>query len=743
MKRRVKKSTQWYGAGQRVSVHGYDIPGGLIYVGENPPDPYGFGLHDLLTSFERYSMLGDYDSDPSLISRKLEVSPGEPSDNMGLDYYPHYTYIPPECRGAYLKWLAGGRSEPKAYIGYVFLFFYGLERRLFIDGQKGEIPEEERDDMVNEVRRLLDIYGGNRSFREHVNNFLAMEWVLYRSEQSAPDYFDFSDTYSSEPFQLFLARHVVKGKPIPAEMALHWARLHPRVNLRIPARRCAEEFRKLFSLRYRQQFGDGLLVKPNMRQLELEYQGASPSIWVELEVPDLPDPFILPVPVKKLGALTEACTVELEPLSRFLGRKGNAPNSLAALALLPREIMNETPAFQNARDCLAQHCTEEPKLRSMEDIYACFGEKAPPKIGKKESENLAVMMERLGFGIVPDVRFHNIKPTPDGKVVIFRYRKDKDSDEDGACTESQPASVLAQGANRFLHGYGADFRPSKAFRTVIAILRLGAMVSQIDQDISPAGKAIRQALIRDNRGLNRMEQDSLLAFLHWCLHTPQGTAGLKQTLSEFTTAEKTAIGHILISVAHVDGRIDPKKIKQLEKLYVMLGLDKNQVANDLHSLAATSGPVTVGLRDPETGFSIPQPKGKTDVSQGLQLNEDLIRIREEETRQVKGVLESIFSDETEEPKAADVPPTADTPSSGPLAALDSAHRDLFHRLLTKETWERGEVQGICQELGLMTDGALEVLNEWAFEHADAPLIEDGDPVYVDIELAEEITDGEG
>jgi hypothetical protein len=40
----------------------------------------------------------------------------------------------------------------------------------------------------------------------------------------------------------------------------------------------------------------------------------------------------------------------------------------------------------------------------------------------------------------------------------------------------------------------------------------------------------------------------------------------------------------------------------------------------------------------------------------------------------------------------------------------------------------------------MVDGAMEVLNEWAFENANAPLIDDGEPIYVDVSLAKEIVD---
>lgn len=686
------KPAKWYSAGQSVSVQGYDITSGLIYVGETLLDTSG------------------YDNDACLINPKLKVSPAEPwdgGDEMG--YWPQYSRIAAKCRGAYLKWLAGGRSEPKANIGYVFLFFYGLERKLFVDGQKDFVPAGERAEIVQEVNRLLKIYGGNRSFRGYASNLLAMEWVLYQSDKPVPSYLDFSNRYCSEPFQVVLAQYVAAGKPIPADVALQWIILHPEFGLRTPARRCAKEFKELFIRRYKHQFGDGLIVKPNKTPLRLEYRAASSSIRgdLKLKVPDLPNPFILTAPLKKLGSLVEECTIELEPYSRFLGRKDNDPNSLAALALLPKELMHQAPTAKKVQSHLARVCANGVGLISVESMYESFGKKAPLQIGKKESENLAALVEGMGFGMAPDIRLHNMKPTLDGKVAIFQ------------------------------NGHGVDFRPSREYRTLGTILRLGAMVSQIDEDLSPAEEATLQSLIYENGNLTRTERDSLLAFLHWCLNTPQGTTGIKQRLAEVSSAEKNAISHILISVAYADGQIDPKEVKHLEKLYSTLGLNKEQVTSDLHTLVAANEPVTVGLRDTEYSFSIPKHKLELVKSKGFSLNEELIRIREEETRQVKGVLEGIFSDQDEEQMDIGVSMPI-SKSANPLSALDQAHQNLFHRLLKQETWERSSLHVLCKELGLMVDGAMEVLNEWAFDNANAPLIDDGDPVFVDVNLAREI-----
>lgn len=686
------KPAKWYSAGQRVSVQGYDITGGLIYVGETLLDSSG------------------YNNDACLINPKLKVSPAEPWNCVDeMSYWPQYALISPRFRGAYLNWLAGGRSEPEANIGYVFLFFYGLERRLFIDGQKGYVPAGERAEIVQEVNRLIKIYGGNRSFRGYANNLIAMEWVLYQSDKPIPGYLDFNDRYCSEPFQVVLAKYVAAGKPIPSDVALQWLILHPEFGLRTPARRCEKEFKQLFSRRYKQQFGEGLIVAPNKTPLKLEYHAASASIrgYLKLKVPDLPNPFILTAPLKKISSLAEACTIDLEPYSRFLGHKDNKPNSIAALALLPRELIYQSPAAQKAKSQLDQVCANGVGLISVESLYECFGEKSPLQIGKKESENLAALVEGIGFGIAPDIRYHNMKPSHDGKVAIFPK------------------------------GHGIDFRPSREYRTLGTILRLGAMVSQIDDDLSPAEEATLQRMVNENRDINQTEKDSLLALLQWCLHTPQVTAGIKQRLAEVSAAEKTAISHILISVAFADGRIDAKEVKHLEKVYSTLGLNKEQVTSDLHTLAAANEPVTVGLRDSEPTFSIPKPTIEPVKPKGFCLNEELIRIRTEETRQVKGVLERIFSDQEDDKAENDITTTI-SPSENPLNALDKAHQDFFHRLLQQETWERNSLHALCKELGLMVDGAMEVLNEWSFDNANASLIDDGDPVFVDINLAKEI-----
>jgi hypothetical protein len=72
----------------------------------------------------------DAPDDPSTIYARLPVreSPGTSVPSLG--YYPSYSEMIPEQRGLYLGWLCD-TSRP-IEIGYVFVYFYGLERHLAV-----------------------------------------------------------------------------------------------------------------------------------------------------------------------------------------------------------------------------------------------------------------------------------------------------------------------------------------------------------------------------------------------------------------------------------------------------------------------------------------------------------------------------------------------------------------------------------------------------------------------------------
>lgn len=152
----------WISPGQTVNVHGLELPGGMLYVGAGLPG----------------ANIGRSSVEPALINPALPIDRLQP-DYAGhhMDYWPSYAEIPPASRAAYLEWLAHGRPAG-AYIGYVFLFFYGIERRVLVDARTSAQARAEIPALLTEVERLLELYAANNSFRRYASDFLATARVF-------------------------------------------------------------------------------------------------------------------------------------------------------------------------------------------------------------------------------------------------------------------------------------------------------------------------------------------------------------------------------------------------------------------------------------------------------------------------------------------------------------------------------------------------------------------------------------
>jgi len=73
-----------------------------------------------------------------------------------------------------------------------------------------------------------------------------------------------------------------------------------------------------------------------------------------------------------------------------------------------------------------------------------------------------------------------------------------------------------------------------------------------------------------------------------------------------------------------------------------------------------------------------------------------------------------------------------------LLGLDESHSSLARLLLSRPEWTREELLDVAADLDLMLDGALEHINEAAFDAYDSPLTEGEDPITVNIEVLEKL-----
>jgi hypothetical protein len=289
-----KTPGKWVKSGESITIKGLSFTGGNIYFGG------------------KLSSLDGYGTEASLVddSLKIEKKPSAFEDES-LGYWPKFISLTPEGRGAFLCWLSSDRSDPDTPLGYVFIYFYGIERRIIFDSIKQSVDDSEFKALFEEVLRLKGIYGSSRSFSNYSIRLLEIICLL---RPHVVSYHDFEKTNQRDSllFKYQLATAVNEEKPISAELALRWIRFYPDNNLKKPARRCGYEFSQMFKRLYSKKYGNGIVVKPNKTRLKIEYFPASPSLrGITLPQQDLPDPSNLKGPVNKLIAIADECTAEL------------------------------------------------------------------------------------------------------------------------------------------------------------------------------------------------------------------------------------------------------------------------------------------------------------------------------------------------------------------------------------------------------------------------------------------------
>lgn len=682
----------WVAPGGSTSVHGFET-GDLVYVGSRLP-----------------ALNGD-DVEPSLINPVLPIDKQHAnSSGGGIDYWPSYSEISAASRTAYLQWLAGGRKDPHAFVGYVFIFFYGLERRVYELVKAGAPNGDEALAIAREVSRLLTLHARrSQSFAGYGDALLDLIASIEPRAHNIPRHEPIRPGYGV-PIRLKIAlgELAVAGKPIPAAMALDW--VHATYFLNTPATRCANEFELLFHIRYAKQFGDGLVVKPNKTFVDLAYRPASSALdFLTIKRRDLPDVTQLERPIGKLIELARECSGALDAFSRFLGKNADARQSLAAFALLPDELVEATPSA----DAKALDTLIGSRLDANGRAHLTAGEllpyvrlAKPEKVSKNEAMLLAQALERIGYGIEPDVRLGGPVFEPAEPVVAFRRLPDCPS----VASEEYAAATL--------------------------LIRLGVLVSAADDGVSQAERELLERHIEQRLQLTPGERQRLSAHLAWLIDADLGMTGLKKRLEALPQPSRRAIGRLLVDVAATDGHVEPREMKILEKLYTLLDLPSSDLYRDVHSAHADDEePVVVD--QPATtpkGFAIPaRPAPVATTPAGLDMSR--VRLKIAETREVSVLLSSIFVEETATP----APPVIETAQAGTIGSLDAAHSELLRRLAEGESWPREEVERLAAELALLPDGALETINDYAYATLDEPFWEDDDPLAINSNAARQLT----
>lgn len=686
----------WVRGDRSLTIAGYELRGGLLYVGKVLDRQDGGGV------------------DNCLINPTLSVS-----DPRGLapsvPYYPSYSALEPHARGGYLQWLASGRSSPDANIGHVFLYFYGLERRLLLDQ-----AADEHDLLVAEVERLRCVYQKSYSVNRYAGLLLDAAKLLRPSrrfyENDVP--VDRHDYELPFPIRLAVGQLLADGKPIPWNWMYAWVLNDPQTNLRTVHTRAEKEVAELFRLRFGMKYPDGFKLNAPKARLRWSYRAASGSFQVDLQpqLGDLPDVAGLTGPTNKMREVLDGCAEELEAYSRFLGRRPNGRDSLQALSMLPVELVQKADGgeVKKLREWLDTLLANGPALVESGELMARLAIDA--NYGKAAVRSCADALQSFHVALMPNPRVSLQLPKIGQPFVLYRCG-----------SEEIPNSEIAP------------------FRLASLALTFAAFVAHADSALSPEESERLVDMVQAAPGLSDRGHLDLGAHLRWLQAVPAEPAALRSRLSAFSAEDRHQLGLVALSAASADVSVHPAEIKALQRIYKMLGLNEDGVLSDLHSAMAAPAGLTAIQIAPATapGFAIPKsPDALTKPGKPGEIHLDADRLKQigESTQRVNEILSKVFTEEeseaaaeknatamvTEEPAAIAV----DGERAMGFDGLDTRYKGFLTELLTRPQWPRPELDMLARAHELMTDGALEAINEWAFDrHGDA-LVEDGDPATI-------------
>ncbi|GJE19549.1 hypothetical protein AIGOOFII_4300 [Methylobacterium marchantiae] len=717
----------WVPAGAKATVAGFSLPG-LVYVGRVLPRMDGYGRNDNCLI------------DPGMTVAK---SNGDTS-GQHMDYWPAYESMRPSSRRAFLEWLSGSRSDPSAHIGYVFVHLYGLERRGVL-----ERSQEDRPAIRAEVERLLSVYGHHGSFHRYATDLLsALEILDLTPGQDPAPVFVPSGGDVSPSVRLAVGSRIRDGRPIEADWLLAWTMSHPETRVRTPARRAFDHLRTEFAAEFAQRHpSGGLLLKARKgKGASIPYRAASGSFTVGLEpdgVETLPDLSRYPEALTAGRELLEICTNRLDAYSRRLGKASATASAttLQAFALLPPARREEALEPTAAEDLAwvrmhAASGTSVPYMELSQRVLGQPGEKPTPT----KLRDLADTLCRFGVGMIPDPRFPARLPA---SLTVMPFRLDA------------PCETVAV--------------PSDAYRAAFLALSVGMLVAKADGEVSDDERAVLREMASASPGLSIDERHRLAADATWLEVNPAELPSLRTRLAELGVEHRQSIGASLVRVASSDGSHHRAEISLLEKAFRHMGLDQRQLYAALHQAgpdpeASKETPaggydlvrVTLGA-DHERTYAIPGAplvksvplaqespvQGRVTVGSAGRVDSDLLAAIRAETVAVSSVLSSVFELDadpvTPDGEAATGVDAQDkgTDAEDVLAGLDLRHAQLLRELVVRSDWPRTEFDRLAREFGLLPGAAMENLNDWAFDRFEDALVEEGDPVHINLHLIPE------
>ena len=623
---------------------------------------------------------------------------GTDKKGRGLFNSSGYSYLSEYDRATYLEWLATGRSDASFDHRYMLLYFYGLERRFALD----KTSEAEKHEILEEAQRLKDLYSDKIYVQIDLERFIELGKLSLGDTSQIGPVFDYRLSELPLSQRVALGARVRDSEPLSADWALCWLLCNPKPWLRYPAYLFKDEFQALFKLRFDERYQRGLAVRKPRNLLVCSYEAASQEFVARLKPKSggklVPDVSWLTTPVKVAKEIAADVLDELRDYMQFETRGSRRRGSPEARALLPREILSSclTEELKQLRTW-ARGIVDNGGFVPVGEIVARHEGRQIKSINKNLLMKVADALAQLGFGFVPDPRFALRSPKVEEFAKIFELG--------GAVNKLEDAS--------------------ETYRVTLINIALGAFVAHGDGEITEGERKSLSETVSETENLAEHERRRLRADLDWMLAFAPSRALLSRKLKELKPYAVPAARTVLYSIANADRVVRPRKVAVIKKFYKALGLDPALAYSDLRISGNHDRPAKARFaRSSASSEAGPAEDPIHEVT----LDAERIASIHSDTDRVFSVLGEIFNDKSDELKSKGM-------RNMHLPGLDAKHAELIKEIVEKDRWTDEEFQELCTRHSFMASGAIENINEWAFENYGDALLDEHDGYEVNADVA--------
>lgn len=690
--RRISPKLTWYAPGEAFNHAGLLIDSGMIYASDRAlPWP----------------------GEPSAITKSISVASVAANSLADFGYYPSYDRISAEQRRCYLEWLSAGRRDKdptQRSPGYMFLFFYGLERRIIL--------ERDRDPaLLEEVFGLLHHYGSahkSRSLRTYCLQLLHFGgwqhgvdayrhvWPrLLTLDANRPD---------EDGLRIVLANLHQRGEPLDWTVGFRLAMANQESRRSTVVITTREKFFTLFEKRYRDRFPAGLTLEAAKQEALIQYRPASSALMQMSYERQRDSSFHLRIPnvmglhrqFQTLPQIWNSCVDDLSGYSRAMRSK--KPGQGAAIATwksLPQELRrSEDHPLKAAFDEVLANAPREGDYAFLPTAVLATLADIPerPKLSIAQSRQMGEIAKQLGWQIAPDPQITGLP--------------------------------LAWNQELALYVATAGQTPTEGLSGPIRLLYLAVTLAMADGVVEPEEldafyQLLKSQIANENDWLPiRATEASLRRDANVALRS------LPHMSKQIPTESRQFVLRLLAHIAAADGEVSLDELKVLRRVARAFELNPDSVERLLREDEAfREVTIAAGDRNRAKGEAIPARPSETPA---FALDHDRIHALTNETREVISMLSVVMAEP--EDASCDQPSVSPPPASSAtvewLSGLAPRYHTAVLTLIRHDELATHDFDCIAADHHLMPDDLINAVNTWADESLGDFLLERGENIRI-------------